>query len=217
MAEDNTGNADPQIGDKGFVMPEILDTDDADAIKEKFSKLSEHTIGVKDSNKQLFERAKNAEGFKKQDDGSWVKTEKPKPVKPEAKKLETTDTLDYGALAFHNTKTDALKIEHADDVALLEKALEETGKDQKSVLESTWFMAELKAAQDKRAVESATPSGGRGTGGDAPSTKKEFWIAAGKLPPDTPENRELRIEVVNARMKIEGNRNKFADKAVIGG
>ena len=99
-------------------------------------------------------------------------------------------------------------------MALLEKALEETGKDQKSVLESTWFMAELKAAQDKRSVEGATPKGGR-SGGETPSTKKEFWIAAGKLPPETPENRELRIEVVNARMKIEGNRNKFAEKAVI--
>ena len=96
----------------------------------------------------------------------------------------------------------------------LKDTLEETGKDQQSIINSEWFNAELKSRQDKRAVTDATPKGGRGSG-ETPSNKADFWIKKGELPADTPENRELRIEVVNARMKIESNRNKFADKAVI--
>ena len=46
---------------------------------------SEEMIALKQKNRQLFERAKKAEGFEKQEDGTWFKKPKPEPKKPEVK------------------------------------------------------------------------------------------------------------------------------------
>lgn len=212
MAEDIIVNPDTQTGDKSNQDLEGLD---ATALAELITTERTANTETLDKNKQLFERAKTAEGFEKQEDGSWTKTvEKTKVVKePKAKKTEA-DTLDYGQLAFHNSKSDSVKIEHEDDMEFLKETLEETGKDQQSILNSDWFNAELKSRQEARTVKDATPKGGRGSG-ETPSTKADFWIKKGELPEDTPENRELRIEVVNARMKIEANQAKFAPRAVV--
>lgn len=53
----------------------ILDED----INLEENNTSEDVGKLKEQNKKLFERAKKAEGFEKQPDGSWVKKEKPQP------------------------------------------------------------------------------------------------------------------------------------------
>jgi hypothetical protein len=137
----------------------------------------------------------------------------------EAKELKSDSEpkktgLDYGQLAFHNTKAEAVKIEHQEDIDFLTNTLEETGKDQASILNSNWFKSELAERQSARIVKEATPEGGRGSG-ETPSTNADFWVAKGELPPDTPQNRELREQVVEQRIKIEENKSKFADRAVL--
>ena len=73
-------NADsPNGADEQELDNEDIDTDDPQALKEALEK----TQGL---NKQLFERAKKAEGFELKD-GKWVK--KPAPPKPEPPKPAT--------------------------------------------------------------------------------------------------------------------------------
>ena len=85
MAEEKTETTDSPNGEPdGQEEPETVvveDTDDADALKEKLDK-------VQGLNKQLFGRAKKAEGFTQDDDGKWVK--KPVEVKEPEKPRDTS-------------------------------------------------------------------------------------------------------------------------------
>jgi hypothetical protein len=66
--------------------------------------------------------------------------DKPKPIK--------AGELDFGQLAFHNSKTDALKIESEEDIDFLKETMADTGKTQEALLKSKWFMAELKEKKE---------------------------------------------------------------------
>ena len=67
------------------VKPEITPEEDEETD-------SEEVIALKDKNRQLFERAKKAEGFTKQEDGTWAKKPKPEPkVEPTPKSAQTPD------------------------------------------------------------------------------------------------------------------------------
>ncbi len=134
--------------------------------------------------------------------------ETPKP------KTKQKDELDYGNLAFHNSKSESVKVEHDDDIEFLKNQIEDTGKSQQDILNSTWFKSELKERQDKRAVDTATPDGGRGAT-ETPSTKADFWLKSGGMP-EGPENQKLREEIVNLRMKTSSDTKKFADQSVVG-
>ena len=184
--------------------PEIIDSpndetidpvggDDVDALREQNRRFA-------DQNRQLFARAKKAEGFELKE-GAWVKTEKvqkkEEPYKPpESKATPKTDDIDFAQLAFHNTKSDALKIESDEDIDFLRTTLKETGKTQKELLGAKWFQAELKERSEARATKEATPSGTRRSGETSAKTQVDYWLKRGELPPNTPENAKLRQEVV---------------------
>lgn len=216
MTDLNNENANSNNGENSN---QDLESLDATALKELVVKERTGKTELENNNRQLFERAKKAEGFEKDAEGNWIKIieRKPKDLdkKSDAKIDKKSEGIDFGKLAFHNTKSNVPKIEAQDDIDFLEKTLEETGKDQSALLSSQWFLAELKERQDKRTVEDATPKGSRGSG-EISSTKPEYWFAKGELPPDKPENRELREKVVELRMKSEQGRSKFADVSVIG-
>lgn len=89
MADDtNTENTDSSNG------TETVDTEStgAEGTDEGAESSEELTVAeLQVLNKKLFERAKKAEGFEKQSDGSWVKKAKPI-VKPQAEQTQQTSS-----------------------------------------------------------------------------------------------------------------------------
>jgi predicted Rdx family selenoprotein len=125
---------------------------------------------------------------------------------PEAK-------LDYGLLAFHNTKSDSVKIESSEDKEFLRKTLQETGKSQESILESNWFIQELKEKQANRASEAAVPKGTKHSGrqvGDEFSVAYAKYRETGQLP----EDRELKEKIVDYRFKQETVSSQFYNSGI---
>lgn len=190
----------------------VDDNDDVDALKEKFDKISEQ-------NKQLFARAKKAEGFIQNDNGEWVKAErsdsKPKsddePKEP-SKKHSQSSELDYGQLAFHNTKQGATRIEDPDDVDFLKQTLAETGKSQDAILNSKWFASELKERQAARASSNAVPKSKSRSGQPVSSNLDEamaVYKETGKMPNDF----ELRNKLVD-RLTDKENTSMFNGPSV---
>ena len=175
--------------------------EDLDALKEKLAKTEE-------TNKQLFARAKTAEGELKELKGK-TKEEK---LTPEASLVKPGE-LDYGQLAFYNSKSDSVKIEHDEDIEFLKSTIEETGKSQQIILNSKWFASDLKEKQAVRATQDAIPSS---TGRSTPSAKDtvDYWLAKGDLPPT--DQIQLRRDVLNARIEGEKSGDKFTDKPFIG-
>src|SRR3990167_2160394 len=93
--KENTGNLNPLNEEKFFEEFESLEED---ARKEKIQSVLKERNDILDSNRKLFARAKEAEGFKQEDDGSWIKSEKKskaddKPVKSDDKLLERLDKM----------------------------------------------------------------------------------------------------------------------------
>lgn len=121
--------------------------------------------------------------------------------------------LDYGQLAFYNTKSDVVKIESQEDIDFLQKTLSETGKSQSELLNAKWFQNELKERRDAQSVQNAIPDGSKRSNQSASNTV-EYWLAKGELPPA--DQRELRTQVVNARLKAENNKSQFTDNPVVG-
>lgn len=131
--------------------------------------------------------------------------------KKSKKEDKKSDDLDYGQKAFLVAKG----IESADEVALVKKVMSDTGKTLDEVLESKYFQAEIKEMRDIKAVADATPNGGNRNGSSASNTV-EYWIKKGELPPNTPDNVQLRRDVVNARLKKEKSGSTFTSNPVVG-
>lgn len=179
------------------------DASDDDARKEHFTKLSDQNKRLFDFNRQLFARAKKGEGFEQDKDGNWIKKPEPKKEPEPAAKPEPSSDVDFGNLAFYNTKSDVVKIEHDDDVEFLRETMKETGKTQSSILAAKWFQQEIKERQELRATKLATPEGSRRSPTLPSQQTPEYWLGRGEMPPDTPENRELRQKIVNTRYERE--------------
>ena len=148
---------------------------DSDALKEKYQKLNDNFKEISDKNRQLFERAKKAEGFEKDEDGTWIKIIREKDIKkPEAKKPAKSGELDYGLLAFHNSKSDSTRIEHEEDIEFLKNEIEKSGKTQQELLSNKYFLEDIKGRQEERELKSATPSHSSRSG----VTKKDlsYWM-----------------------------------------
>lgn len=178
MANENELDLDSQNQAENIV---LSDEDDTDAIREKFSKLSETHKKVSDYNKQLFARAKKAEGFELKD-GKWIKPmvePKPEP-KPEAKPDDALlQRMEKIAFKQHN-------LSHEDDKDLARKTAKKWNMEIEDVLEDEDFQVKLKKQQDSRANVEAT-SGVKGSAGQASSkTKADYWI--GKNTPPTDED-----------------------------
>src|SRR3990167_9671686 len=85
---------------------------DADALKEKYRSVSDKYKDIEHKNRQLFERLQKERGFDRDEDGNWIKVvEKKTEKKPDPKKPEKSSDIDYGLLAFYNSKSDSLRIE----------------------------------------------------------------------------------------------------------
>ena len=143
-----------------------LDEIDIDALKEQYKKLSENHKDVSSKNRQLYERAKKAEGFDKDEEGNWTKTIKPKKEKADEELIQRLDKL---ALKSAN-------IVEAKKVELFEKWRTETGRDADAIIENPIFQKELEALDIETKNQAATSNiQGEGGGSSAQSTP-EYWI-----------------------------------------
>ena len=87
-----------------------------------------------------------------------------------------------------------------------------TGSTLDEVLEDEFFQGKLKGLREEQKSKDAIPTGTKRTSISARDSV-DYWIAKGELPPAN--QRELRQKVVNARVKIEDNTNKFTDEPVV--
>lgn len=134
---------------------------------------------------------------------------------PEKKvKKEKSDDLDYGELAFYNSKSDSVKIETDEEVDFLKTTIEETGKSQKALLASPWFKKELAEQKEARNVARATPTTTRASGENA-KTQADYWLKNGGLPENTPENFELRSKIVNMRTERAKGPHQFSSQPIV--
>lgn len=131
------------------------------------------------------------------------------PVAVEEKKPESKSSdLDYGQKAF----LIANGVKDADEINLVKDIMANTGKSLDDVLASKYFQSEIKELRDEKLATSAMPNGSGRSGQSAQDTV-DYWIAKGELPPAS--ERELRIKVVNARLKKETNTNIFTSNPVV--
>ena len=143
-----------------------------------------------------------------------VEANKPKPKKvvkePKPKAKKDTGNLDYAQKAFLISNGIKGKDEHQ----LAIDTMKNSGKDLDEVIESKFFMSELKSLREKKELEAATPPSSERSPTSSPKTEVGYWIAKGELPPaDQPE---LRQKVVNAKMKAQTDGNPFTANPVVG-
>ena len=131
---------------------------------------------------------------------------KEKVAEPILQKGQTkSDELDYGQLAY----LAANDIKSDDEIEFAQNVAKETGKDLKSVLGSKYFQAELAEMRESKATANAVPKGTKRSNTSS-IDDVDYWIAKDELPPESPENRDLRAKIVNEKIKREKNASPFA-------
>lgn len=136
------------------------------------------------------------------------KYEKPAPAPTNNATPSKSSELDYGQKAFLIAKG----IDGAEEFDLVQKVMADTGKSLEEAVGSKYLQAELKEMRDAKAVANAIPDGSKRSNQSASNTV-EYWLAKGELPPA--DQRELRTQVVNARLKQEQNKSQFTDNPVV--
>ena len=184
---------------------------EGDALNEKVKELDGKYKKVLDTNRQLFARAKKAEGFEQNETGDWVKTAKP--VKPEAKKSEKSDNMLLER--YDNVAKKLAGLVEADEVEFFEKWRSENGyenTDIDTVLDKKGFKTELTDFRASKVNLKATSDiKGTGDGSGGAKGNPDYWIAKatkgddGKLrfPDETPK--ELYSKILDKLSSDEPN------------
>ena len=137
-----------------------------------------------------------------------------------AKKAEGTDKkqtdfkgeLDYGMKAY--LRAEGIEPTEFDFV---QEQIEESGiTELEKLVKNPYFQSTLKDRREKKAVEAAIPGKTRMSPENSKS-KVDYWVEKGELPPNTPENLQLRRDVLNKRIQVEENKNRFTSTPIIGG
>ncbi|MEK7112705.1 MAG: hypothetical protein AAB875_05245, partial [Patescibacteria group bacterium] len=168
--------------------------------KEKIQSILKERNDILDNNRKLFARAKEAEGFKQDDDGTWIKTvEKPKAEKKPAKSDEDLlQRLDRLALK-------GAGIVEKEETELVERWKTDTGRTIDDITENSIFKKELEELRTSKANQAAT-SNIKGEPGDAGiKNTPDYWIAKmtkgsdGKpmFPEELPADMKLRAAIVD--------------------
>ena len=191
--EDNFGNTNPSNGKNAHA---DLDGLDESALREVLIRTRTEKTEFENKNRQLFERAKTAEGFEKLADGSWVKTEK-KSSKPSKESEPKTD--EFGLL--QKTYLRAVGVSAEDEIELAKDIQKKTGLDWDKLVDDDYFKLKLEGLRETKANALAT-SNIKGGGGES-QTKftPQYWIAKGTPPSraDVPD-RKTRAKIARAMM-----------------
>ncbi len=181
---------------------EVIDSLNNENVDEVKTQLASEADALNKTNSQLYKRAKKAEGFTyNKDTKGWEKKEKK--VEP----TKTENGLDYGQKAF----LVANGIKGAEETALVEEFIAESGKELDDAINSQYLQAKLKGLRTAQKNDLATPKGSKRSNTTVRDTT-EYWIKKGELPPAN--NPELRRKVVNAKLKKQTSGNKFTETPV---
>lgn len=148
---------------------------------------------LEDTNRQLFERAKKAEGFVKVD-GKWVKAPKAEEAVRTQEELKAkTGELDEMQLDYLELKG----VTEPEDIEVIQKVMQRTGQTMRQALKDDYVVSKLEANKTKRDVANATPSNTKRSGGNAMGAEAALarYEATGELPADF----ELRSQVINMK------------------
>lgn len=148
---------------------------------------------LEDTNRQLFERAKKAEGFVKVD-GKWVKAPKPEEAVRTQEELKAkTGELDEMQLDYLELKG----VTEPEDIEVIQKVMQRTGQTMRQALKDDYVVSKLEANKSKRDVANAMPSNTKRSGGGAMGAEAALarYEATGELPSDF----ELRSQVINMK------------------
>jgi hypothetical protein len=175
---------------------ETESTEDVTALKEKLTEIS-------DKNRQLFERAKRAEGFEKNSEGKWIKIHSAEPP-PKSQSNEP----DYAKLAFLETKG----VAHPDDQKIVIDEAVRLKLPLTDILQMEHIKGKLQTQKDQREAQEGMPKG-RGTGGGKTQGDVDYWVDQKNTDGTfkTPEDPELAAKVIDARIKKEKQGSKFSD------
>ncbi len=172
------------------------ETVDVEALREKAAKADE----LEAVNRQLFERAKKAEGFVKVD-SKWVKA----PKAEEA--IETSNQLKAKAGELSETQLDYLDLKgvtDSDDIEVIHKVMQRTGQTVRQALADDYVVTKLAANKAKRDVQSATPSNTKRAGGQTGDVSSA--VAKFKETGVLPDDRALADAVVDSIAKAGNDR-----------
>lgn len=176
--------------------PEISDTtENVVALKEKYDELAA-------KNRQLFERAKRAEGFEQNKEGKWIKKSEPKAETP-----PQSSEPDYAKLAYLETKG----INHPDDQKVVMDEANRLKLPLTDILQMKHIKSQLDEAKDQREAASGIPKG-KGGFGSRSQQEVDYWLQKG----ETPDDLELAAKVIEARIHKEKIGNKFSDDLYTG-
>jgi len=183
---DDTSNI--EINDTQVVAQE---TDDPAALKKERDELAQ-------TNRQLFERAKKAEGFVKVD-GKWVKAPKPEEAVATKNELKATASeLEAAQLDFFDLKG----YSEPDEVAIFQNIMKRTGMSHREVIKDDYALAKIKSLRDQRDVLKATPSSTK-RGGQPSADNVELALAKFESTGELPTDFALRSKVINAKVAQE--------------
>lgn len=183
------GSGQPKLGDDGKPVPFVENkiTETPEAKKIRLERMSEQ------------HRNKYPDLYKDNEDKSTKKSNK---------KSDEFGLAEKSYLLANGVKG-------KEEESLVKRIMDNTGNSLETVLESKYFQAELKEIRDAKAAADATPGNSRRSGQSA-SDSVDYWIAKGELPPNTPENRELRTKIVNARLNKDRAKSEFTSNPVAG-
>ena len=190
MTDENLENLDSE-NEETTADAETADENDAAALREKNNELA-------DKNRQLFIRAKKAEGFEF-DEGSkrWVKKEKPAERKPESRVTPeaTTGELSETQLDYLDVKG----ITDESDIKVIQEVMKRTGMTVRQALTDDYVRTRLETNKERRANEAATPNSRRG--GQAQNDRFEHFMAEYERTRKLPDDFDMRVRVVEAAEK----------------
>src|SRR3990167_2796941 len=161
------GNFNPLNEDKFFEEFESLEET---ARREKIQSVLKERNDILDSNRKLFARAKEAEGFKQDDEGSWIKTEKSEAKKTGKSDDKLLERLDKMALQVAG-------ITEEDEVELFNKWKTETGREADNIVGNSIFKQELEGLKTAKANQKATSDIKGEQGQSGVKNTPDYWIA----------------------------------------
>jgi len=193
---------------------EILDSLNEENVSEIREQLKSEADALHKSNKQLYARAKRAEGFEYNNSKKdWVKKEPEKresDTKPE--ELQKSNEPDYTKELIIKTFLKSEGVDHPDDQKIILDEAKRLKMEDKigEVAQMEHIQAKIKTNKEKREVGDAMPSGKGKSGGDFKG-EIDYWVD--RRNPDgsyqTPEDTELAGKVIDARVRKEKAGNQF--------
>src|SRR3990167_5278962 len=170
----NLGNLDPLNEDKFF---EEFKNLEEDAREEKVRSILKERNDIADTNRKLFARAKEAEGFKQDEEGTWTKDEK----KPKADSVKSDDKL---LERLDNMAKNMAGITAGAQEELFNKWKTETGREADDIIGNSIFQKELGELKIAEANQKATSDIKGEQGGSGVKNTPEYWIAKATKGPD---------------------------------